>query len=38
MHSLYHEDIAPVEERVKSYLDIFIALNVVIMYKVKEEE
>jgi len=38
MDSLYHEDIAPVEERVKSYLDIFIALNVVIMYKVKEEE
>ncbi|MEL0101090.1 MAG: hypothetical protein VW862_05265 [Euryarchaeota archaeon] len=38
MESLYHEDIAPVEERVKSYLDIFIALNVVTMYKVKEEE
>jgi len=38
MDSLYHEDIAPVEERVKSYLDIFIALNVVTMYKVKEEE
>jgi hypothetical protein len=38
MDSLYHEDIAPVHDRIKAYLEIFIRLNVVSMYKPKEEE
>ena len=38
MDSLYHEDIAPVQDRIKAYLEIFIRLNVVSMFKPKEEE
>lgn len=38
MKSVYHEDIAPVEERVKAYLEIFVRLNVATVLKPKEEE
>lgn len=38
MESLYHEDIAPVEERMKSYLEVFVRLNVATVFKPKEEE
>lgn len=38
MTSLYHEDIAPVEERVKAYLEVFVRLNVATVLKVREEE
>ncbi|MDP6869760.1 MAG: hypothetical protein QGI21_03185 [Candidatus Poseidoniaceae archaeon] len=36
MESLYHEDISPVDERVKAYLEIFINLRVVKVFKTKE--
>ncbi|MGB2120524.1 MAG: hypothetical protein ACPH17_02725 [Candidatus Poseidoniaceae archaeon] len=38
MKSVYHEDIAPVEERVKAYLEVFVRLNVATVFKPKEEE
>lgn len=38
MDDLYHEDIAPVNERVKAYLEVFIGLNVISLFRVKEEE
>ncbi len=38
MDSLYHEDIAPVEERMKAYLEVFVRLNVATVLKFKEEE
>jgi len=38
MESLYHEDIAPVEERMKAYLEVFVRLNVATVFKPKEEE
>ena len=38
MKSIYHEDIAPVEERIKAYLEIFVRLNVATVLKPKEEE
>lgn len=38
MESLYHEDIAPVEDRMKSYLEVFVRLNVATVLKPKEEE
>ena len=38
MDDLYHEDIAPVNERVKAYLEVFMGLNVISLFRVKEEE
>ena len=38
MESLYHEDIAPVEERIKAYLEVFVRLNVATVFKHREEE
>jgi len=38
MESLYHEDIAPVKDRMKSYLEVFVRLNVATVLKPKEEE
>lgn len=38
MVSLYHEDIAPVEDRLKAYLEVFVRLNVATVLKPKEEE
>ena len=38
MDSLYHEDVAPVEERVKAYLEVFVRLNVATVLKFTEEE
>ena len=38
MKSLYHEDIAPVEDRIKAYLEVFVRLNVVTVLKPREEE
>lgn len=38
MESVYHEEIAPVEERMKAYLEVFVRLNVVTVLKPKEEE
>jgi hypothetical protein len=38
MKSVYHEDIAPVEDRIKSYLEVFVRLNVATVLKPKEEE
>ena len=38
MVSLYHEDIAPVEDRIKAYLEVFVRLNVATVLKPKEEE
>ena len=38
MKSVYHEDIAPVEERIKAYLEVFVRLNVATVLKPKEEE
>ena len=38
MDSLYHEDVAPVEYRVKAYLEVFVRLNVATVLKFKEEE
>ena len=38
MDSLYHEDVAPVEERVTAYLEVFVRLNVATVLKFKEEE
>ena len=38
MKSVYHEDIAPVEERIKAYLEVFVRLNVATVLKPREEE
>ena len=38
MESLYHEDIAPVKDRVRAYLEVFVRLNVVNVFKPREEE
>ena len=38
MTSLYHEDIAPVEDRIKAYLEVFVRLNVATVLKIREEE
>jgi hypothetical protein len=38
MKSVYHEEIAPVEERIKAYLEVFVRLNVATVLKPKEEE
>lgn len=38
MVSLYHEDIAPVEDRIKAYLEVFVRLNVATVLKPREEE
>ncbi len=38
MESLYHEDIAPVEDRLKAYLEVFVRLNVATVLKPREEE
>ena len=36
--SLYHEDIAPVNDRIKAYLEVFVRLNVATVLKPREEE
>ena len=38
MNSLYHEDIAPVDERMKAYLEVFVRINVATVLKPREEE
>ena len=38
MTSLYHEDIAPVDGRIKAYLEVFVRLNVATVLKIREEE
>ena len=38
MKSVYHEDISPVDERIKAYLEVFVRLNVATVLKPKEEE
>ena len=38
MESLYHEEIAPVEDRLKAYLEVFVRLNVATVLKPREEE
>jgi hypothetical protein len=38
MTSLYHEDIAPVDSRIKAYLEVFVRLNVATVLKNREEE
>ena len=38
MESLYHEEIAPVKDRVRAYLEVFVRLNVVNVFKPREEE
>ena len=38
MDSLYHEDIAPVKERIKAYLEVFVKINVATILKPREEE
>ena len=38
MDRLYHEDIAPVGPRIKAYLEVFVRLNVVTVFKPREEE
>jgi hypothetical protein len=38
MKSLYHEDIAPVDSRIKAYLEVFVRLNVATVLKNREEE
>ena len=38
MSSLYHEDIAPIDERLKAYLEVFVILNVATVFKPREEE
>ena len=38
MDSLYHEDIAPVEDRIKAYLEVFVRINVATVLKYREEE
>lgn len=38
MDSLYHEQIAPVDDRIKAYLEVFVRLNVATVLKPREEE
>ncbi len=38
MNSLYHEEIAPVDERMKAYLEVFVRINVATVLKPREEE
>tara|TARA_B100001287_G_scaffold225729_1_gene195309 strand:- start:55 stop:444 length:390 start_codon:yes stop_codon:yes gene_type:complete len=38
MKSLYHEEVAPVDERIKAYLEVFVRLNVATVLRPKEEE
>ena len=38
MSALYHEDIAPVDERMKAYLEVFVRINVATVLKPREEE
>lgn len=38
MKSVYHEEISPVEDRIKAYLDVFVRLNVATVFKPREEE
>jgi hypothetical protein len=38
MASLYHEEVSPVEDRMKSYLEVFVRLNVATVLKHREEE
>tara|TARA_B110000495_G_C22518777_1_gene316617 strand:+ start:166 stop:552 length:387 start_codon:yes stop_codon:yes gene_type:complete len=38
MESIYHEEISPVEDRIKSYLEVFVRLNVATVLKHREEE
>ena len=38
MDSLYHEDIAPVSERIKVLLEVFVRINVATVMKPREEE
>ena len=38
MDSLYHEQIAPVDDRMKAYLEVFVRLNVATVLKPREEE
>ena len=38
MDSLYHEEIAPVNDRIKAYLEVFVRLNVATVLKPREEE
>ena len=38
MDSLYHEQIAPVDERMKAYLEVFVRLNVATVLEPREEE
>ena len=38
MESLYHEQIAPVDDRMKAYLEVFVRLNVATVLKPREEE
>ena len=38
MKSVYHGDIAPVEDRIKAYLEVFVRLNVASIYRPREEE
>jgi hypothetical protein len=38
MDLLYHEDIAPVNDRIKAYLEVFVRLNVATVLKPREEE
>jgi len=38
MTSLYHEDISPVDERIKAYLEVFVRINVATVLKPREEE
>jgi len=38
MKSIYHEEIAPVEDRLKAYLEVFVKLNVATVFKHLEEE
>ena len=38
MSSLYHEEVAPVDERMKAYLEVFVRINVATVLKPREEE
>ena len=38
MDSIYHEQIAPVDDRMKAYLEVFVRLNVATVLKPREEE
>jgi hypothetical protein len=38
MERLYHEDIVPVGPRIQAYLEVFVRLNVVTVFKPQKEE